>query len=138
MTDNFNKVRKTFFSLHGFGMKLNGLNPYLQAFLYKTYCLSKSTYALEIMSLNFKKINELNMSQNFLVRFMLRLNKFNHISDINSALKIMNIKHLYYKHKLGFIKQIKNNSISNQIYNILKNQNKDYSTLSFLKDIDDM
>ena len=49
----------------------------------------------------------------------------------------MNIKHLYYKHKLGFIKQIKNNSISNQIYNILKNQNKDYNTsLSFLRDID--
>jgi hypothetical protein len=139
MKDNFNKVRKAFFSLHGFGMKPNGLNPYLQAFLYKTYCLSKSTYALEIMSLNLKTINELNMSQNFLVRFMLGLNKFNHISDINSALKIMNIKHLYYKHKLGFIKQIKNNSISNQIYNILKNQDKDYNTsLSFLKDVDAM
>ncbi len=56
-------------------MKPNGLNPYLQAFLYKTYCLSKSTYALEMMSLNLKTINELNMSQNFLVRFMLGLNK---------------------------------------------------------------
>ena len=41
---SFGSVRKSFFSLNMFGMKPNGLNPFLQAFLYNTYCLSKSTY----------------------------------------------------------------------------------------------
>ena len=30
--ENFSKVRKSFFSLNRFGMKPNGLNPFLQAF----------------------------------------------------------------------------------------------------------
>ena len=43
LVKNFANARKSFFSLNMFGMKPNGLNPFLQAFLYNSFCLSKTT-----------------------------------------------------------------------------------------------
>ncbi len=42
LVNNIAKVGKSFFTLNMFGMKSNGLNPFLQAFLYNTFCLSKT------------------------------------------------------------------------------------------------
>ena len=39
--EKLNTVTKSFFSLNSFGLKPGGLNPFLQAFLYKTFCLLK-------------------------------------------------------------------------------------------------
>ena len=39
---NFGVVRKSFFALNMFGMKPNGLNTFLQLFLYNKFCLSKT------------------------------------------------------------------------------------------------
>ena len=50
------KVWKSFYSLVSFGMKPNGFRPFLQAFLYKSYCLSRMTYCLEIMIISNKTV----------------------------------------------------------------------------------
>jgi hypothetical protein len=60
LIDSFLKVRKSFFSSNKFGMKSGGLKPYLQAFIFNTFCLSKFTYAIEIMNVNNKTISFLN------------------------------------------------------------------------------
>ena len=46
LVKNFGVMRKSFFALNMFGMKPNGLNPFLQGFLYNTFCLSKTVYTL--------------------------------------------------------------------------------------------
>jgi hypothetical protein len=61
----------TFFSLNSFEMKLCGLNPFLQAFIFNTYCLSEITNGLEVMSINKKTINTMNVMQNNLIRYLL-------------------------------------------------------------------
>jgi hypothetical protein len=53
------KCKKIFFYM--FGMKPNGLNPFYQAFLYNTFCLSNSTCCLELMNLEEKTINLMNV-----------------------------------------------------------------------------
>jgi hypothetical protein len=94
LVKNFANVRKPFFSLNMFGMKPNGLNPFLQAFLYNTFCLTKTTYSIELMNINEKTVNLLNVMQNSLIRYMLRLHKSFHMSNIMKSLKMLNIKHL--------------------------------------------
>jgi hypothetical protein len=37
--NSFPKVGKSFFSLNKFGMTPNGINPFLQAFIFNTFCL---------------------------------------------------------------------------------------------------
>ena len=58
---------------------------------------------MELMSLNEKTIKELNLHQNSLIKYMLNMNKFAKISDVNEALKIYNLKHLFYKKDLNFL-----------------------------------
>ncbi len=124
LINSFSKVRKSFFSLNKFGMRPNGLNPFLQAFIFNTFCLSKLTYAIEIMSIDKKTLNCMNVMQNNLLRYLLQLNKHNHLSSIQQALKIFNFKQLYYKYKLGFRKQLESYSLSKDIFEFIMNQEK--------------
>ena len=91
LIENFSKVRKSFFGLNRFGMKPNGLNPFLQAFLFNSFCLSKLTYAIEIMSVSDKTLNNLNVMQNNLTRYLLELNKHCYLSSIQQALIVRDI-----------------------------------------------
>ena len=61
LLENFKKVKRSMFALIKFGMKAYSLNPMIQAFIYKIYCLSKSTYALELMTLNEMTIKKINL-----------------------------------------------------------------------------
>jgi hypothetical protein len=137
LVNNFAKVRKSFFTLNMFGMKPNGLNPFLQAFLYNTFCLSKTTYSIEKMNINEKTINILNLMQNSLIRYILRLHKSSHMSNMLKALKILKIKHLICKYKLNFIKQLVNHSLCKQILNkIIDDQNLyEKKSNSFVEDL---
>jgi hypothetical protein len=45
--DKFKNTQKSVFSLSFMGLKPSSISPILQAFIYKTYCLSQFTYALE-------------------------------------------------------------------------------------------
>jgi hypothetical protein len=47
---NFLNVQKSLFSLPFSGLKPRGISPFLQSFIYKTYCLSQFTYALETVN----------------------------------------------------------------------------------------
>jgi hypothetical protein len=124
LVDKFSKVRKSFFSLNSFGIKPGGLNPFLQAFIYNTYCLSKITYGLEIMSINKKTINTMNVMQNKLIRYLLQLSSFNHLSSIHQALKILNFKHLIFKYKLCFVSQLEGFTLSKKVFRHIKTDEK--------------
>ena len=75
----FIKVKNSFFSLNAFGCKPGGVNPFTQAYIYKIFCISRILYGLEIMNLNKKTINTLNLNQNNIVRFMTGLSKHSHV-----------------------------------------------------------
>jgi len=59
---NFQNVKNSFFSLNSFGFKQGGVNPFLQIFVYKSFCISRILYGLEIMNLNKKTLNTLNIA----------------------------------------------------------------------------
>jgi hypothetical protein len=50
--ERFNQVKKSFFSLNSFGMKPVGVNPFIETFLYNTYCLPKLTYGMGLYNIN--------------------------------------------------------------------------------------
>ena len=56
------------FSLTYLGLNPKGVPLHLQAFIYKTYCLGKFTYALETTTLTQTSIGTLNITQNSLIR----------------------------------------------------------------------
>jgi hypothetical protein len=134
--DKFSRVHKSFFSLNAFGFKTGGVSPFLQSYIYKTFCISRILYGLEIMHLNKKTINMINLSQNTIVRYMTGLSKNSHISDVLKILKIYNIHELYLYMKLIFVKNLKNNFICKKIfeYLLISNYKDKSSTKSFIKD----
>ena len=99
------------------------------------------------MSVSNKTINFVNLMQNNLLRYLLQINKYNHLSSIQQALKIFNFKHLYYKYKLGFRVQVESYVLSKEIFdyigtqdNKLKNSSSSYANslnqLSILISVD--
>ena len=81
--DKFSSVRNSFFSLNAFGFKPGGgVSPFLQAYIYESFCISRILYGLEIVHINKKKINIINLSQNSIVRYMTGLSKNSHISNV--------------------------------------------------------
>jgi hypothetical protein len=115
--NKFQSVSNSYFSLNSFGFKPAGINPFLQSFVYKSFCISRLLYGLEIIGLNKKTINCLNMKQNNIIRYMTGLSKNSHVSGTRNILKIMNIDDLCKYMKLLFVKNVKNNDIC---YNIFK------------------
>ena len=118
-TEKFKNVQKSIFSMSFLGLSPMGVTPFLQSFIYKTYCLSQFTYALETSTLRQKTRDYLNVCQNNIIRQTIGLNKFCHMSHILSALKIHKFDHLYIKAKLSFINSIKFNELSSSIFNSL-------------------
>ncbi len=80
----FLKLENLFFSLNKFGIDCDlnpcDLTPFNQALIYNAFCLSKFTYAIEIMNVNIKTLNCMNVMQNNLLRYLLQLGKHNHLS----------------------------------------------------------
>jgi hypothetical protein len=132
--DRFKNVSNSYFSLNSFGFKPGGVSPFLQAFIYKSYSISRLLYGLEIMQINKKTLSSMNLSQNSIIRFMTGLSKNSHISNTRKILKIMNIEELYIYMKLIFIKNLKNNSICLKIFNHLLIIKYKKNTKSFIKD----
>ena len=120
-----------------FGMKPNALNPFLQAFLYNSFCMSKTTYSIGLMNINEKTVNVLNVMQNSLIRYMLRLHKSCHMSNIMKSLKILNIKHLICKYKINFVRQLLNHSVCSNIFKKLIDHQNNYNkkSNSFVMDV---
>jgi hypothetical protein len=135
--EKFKKVNKSIFSLSYLGLTPNGIPASLKAFLYKTYCLSQFTYALETTTLNHKTKHFLNISQNNIIRQILGLKRFCHMSNILKCLRIYDFNTLYIKSKLSFLESIKKNEICSQIFNFLCHDlnNTQKNSKSFQKDI---
>jgi hypothetical protein len=53
--NKFISVKNSYFSLNAFGFKPGGVNPFLQANVYKSFCISRLLYGFEIMFVNKKK-----------------------------------------------------------------------------------
>ena len=132
---NSKNVQKSTFSLSFLGLKPGEISPFLQSFIYKTFCLTQFTYALETTNLSVPTREYLNISQNNLIRMMIGLDKFCHITNVLKSLKIFNFEQLYIFSKLSFLKSIKNNEISLYIFNIIKEKSTRKKTKSFKTDI---
>ena len=100
----FQGVSNSFYSLNSFGFKCDGVNPFLQVFIYKSFCLSRILYSLEIMTLNKKTLKTLNINQNNIIRYFTGLSRNSHITILTKILKFFNIHDLYYYMKLVFLK----------------------------------
>ena len=134
--NKFQAVKNSFFSLNSFGFRPGGVNPFFQAFIYKTYCISRILYGFEIMNINKKTLRSLNISQNDIIRYMTGLSHNSHISDTLRILKVFNIYELYNYMKLIFVKNLKSNKICNMIFEhqlnlVIDSENKKKS-LSFI------
>jgi hypothetical protein len=58
-----------------------------------------------------------------MLRYHLQISKHNHLTCIQQALKVFNFKHVYYKYKLGFRKQLEYYSLSKDVFQfIIKNE----------------
>ena len=132
--EKFQNVKKSFFSLNSFGFKSNGVSPFLQSFVYKSFCISRILYGFEIMSINKKSLKTMNIAQNDLIRYMTGLSRNSHISDTLRILKIFNIFELYSYMKLIFVKNMKSNSICKTIFNYLLLEHQKPRSLSFMKE----
>ena len=132
--DKFKTVSNSFFSLNSFGFKPCGINPFLQSFIYKSFCISRLLYGLEIISINKKTLNKMNVSQNNIIRYITGLSKYSHISNTRKILRILSVSNLYDYMKLIFVKNLKNNKICERIFNHLLANNHKNNTKSFIKD----
>jgi hypothetical protein len=92
--EKFNSVSKAYFSLNGFGFYSGGINPFLQSRIYKSFCLSKLLYGLEIFYINKTTIKKINTSQNDIIRYITGISKHCHISEVLEILKIFKIEDL--------------------------------------------
>ncbi len=98
--NNFQSVRKSFYSLSTFSLNHYGLNPFLQAYIFKTFCISKFLYGIEIMSLNKTTIAKINTYQNILIKSMLGISKYCHTSELLKVLRLYDINSLVVFTKL--------------------------------------
>ncbi len=68
----------------------------------------------------------MNDMQNGLVRYMFKLHKSCHMSNILKSLKIVNIKQLIFKYKINFVRQLENHELCKEIFkSMIKNRNVD-------------
>ena len=133
--EKFRDVQKSVYSLSFLGLQPNTIFPKLQSFIYKTYCLSQFTYALETSVLNKDTRDYLNICQNNILRQILGLHKFCHMSNILKCLRLYSFENLYVSSKLSFLNSIKQNKITSNIFSFLCNTTRNRFSKSFVQDI---
>jgi hypothetical protein len=133
--EKFVEVQKSVFSLSFLGLQPGALSPQLQSFIYKTYCLSQFTYGLETSVLNKDTRDYLNICQNNLLRQILGLHKYCHMSNILKCLRLYSFEDLYISSKLSFLNSIKQNKITSNIFSYLCNTKRNRLSKSFIQDI---
>jgi hypothetical protein len=133
--EKFAEVQKSVFSLSFLGLQPGALSPQLQSFIYKTYCLSQFTYGLETSVLNKDTRDYLNICQNNLLRQILGLHKYCHMSNILKCLRLYSFEDLYISSKLSFLNSIKQNKITSNIFSYLCKTKRNRLSKSFVQDI---
>ena len=89
------------------------------------------------MNINKSTLANLNLLQNSLIKYMLGINKYSHISDVYRVLGLMKMDDLYIFCKLSFLKNLKKNPICLHIFNnLIENENFfSVNSKSFIADI---
>jgi hypothetical protein len=62
--------------------------------MYNTYCQPVGNYGLAILNLKKKTINQANIIQNNLIRYMMDIPYKSHITNLNKVLKIIDVETL--------------------------------------------
>jgi hypothetical protein len=134
--NKFKKVQKSMFTLYSMGLKPKLVSPQTMAFVYKQYCQPTLRYFLENIKTTCKKLDELDVRQNTLIKNSIGLNKFARTTPLLQCLKVESIKQLYKKRKILFIKSIEQSQVCNYIYQhmrkkyhrqtVFKKNNKSY------------
>jgi len=136
--NKFKAVSNSFFSFNSFGFKPGGINPFLQSFIYKSYCISRLLYGFEILTISKKTLKNMNISQNNIIRYMTGLSRNSHISNTRKILKLLSIDELSSYMKLTFVKNLINNNLCIKFFDYLLNTNYKNNTKSFIKEFMDV
>jgi hypothetical protein len=115
MIKNVGKIQRCFYGLSSFGIKPPGLQPEVKAFLYNTYCKPMGTYGMGLLKLKPKTLQHINISQNNLMRYTLRIPYKTHIKNLMKALGIIDSETTYLMEKCTVIKLLHRTELSKNV-----------------------
>ena len=136
LIEKFNKVQKCFFGLSSFGIKPPGIQPYIKAFLYNTYCKPIGTYGMGILKLKKNTIQQLNIIQNNMIRYTIGIPYKSHIKILLKALRIVDIQTTYLMEKCTTIKLLHRCQICKEV--LTKNIEEKNTNWWFYKEISEI
>jgi len=113
------KCEKSFYSLYGLGCKPHCLSPRVTAFIYKQFSQSIFRHGIDMLSISANHLKKLEIRQNILIKQAIGLSRYCKTSPLNQALNLDSITSIYLKHKLFFLRQIKEIKITNDVFNYL-------------------
>ena len=114
--EKFKKVEKSFYSLSSVGCNSKGLNYFIVSNIYKKFCQSIFYYGLETNYIRKDCLKKLDLRQSILIKNIFGLSKYSKTTPLLKALNIKSIVQLYEEYKILFLKQIRMNSMTNDIY----------------------
>jgi hypothetical protein len=123
--EKWKKVERSFYSLYGLGCKPKMASLDLIGFLYKQFCQSIFRYHLDVVFIGEKKLNEYDIRQNLLLKRAFSIKKFSRFGPMLEAVKVESIEQIYLKHKVFFLKQLRQNILCNELLVYLR-ENYDY------------
>ncbi|RNA42677.1 hypothetical protein BpHYR1_013425 [Brachionus plicatilis] len=118
--EKWKKVEKSFYSLYGLGCKPKMTSPDLVGFLYKQFCQSIFRYHLDTVWIGADKLSEFETRQNLLLKRALGIKKFARFRPMLEAIKVETIEQIYCKHKIFFLKQLRQSPLCNSLLVFLK------------------
>ena len=121
------QVERSFYSLYSLGCNNNGFNFHIIANIYKKFCQSIFYYGLEINFIRKQCLNQLRVRQNTLLKNIIGISKFCRSIALMNVVKIKSINQIYEEYKILFMKQLKRNSFTKEIFETLQQR---YNTLS--------
>ncbi len=115
LMEKFRNIQKCAYSLNSYGLKPIGVNPEIKSFIYNTYCQPVGNYGLGILNLKKKTINQANIIQNNLIRYMKDIPYKSHITNLNKVLKIIDVETLIDLNKCTILKLLHRHDVTKEI-----------------------
>jgi hypothetical protein len=116
----FKKMQRSMYSLYSLGFKPKLVCPQTVAFVFKQYCQSILRYCLDNVKIPCKKIDEIDIRQNTLLKNAIGLSKYVKTTPLLKCLKVESIRQIYQKSKIRFTKQIEQNDVCKYVYKFLR------------------
>jgi hypothetical protein len=115
LVEKFRNIQRCVYSLNSYGLKPTGVNPRVKSFIYNTYCQPVGSYGIGLINVKKKTINQVNIVQNNLIRYMLDIPYKSHISNLLRVLKIVDVETLIDINKCTIIKLLHRDKLSKDI-----------------------